>query len=787
MPASLGVNMPSPHGAPPDASLDRAVARSRNGASPRVVWLQETGTRDLHLVGGKGASLGDLTKIGMPVPPGFVVTTEAFREFVLANRLRDTLARLHSAADVNNPESLAATAAGMQQAVLGAPMSPRLKTEIEHAYSELGGGPVAVRSSATAEDSAAASFAGQQRTFLGVRGAYDVAAAVQKCWASLYEERALFYRATMGYNVLEAEMAVPVQRTVPAEVSGVLFTADPSTGSRDTVLIEAVYGLGEMLVSGELSPDSYTVDARSLAVVGKQVAAQEQMLCMAEDGHSQETWTVHKTVPPERRSAAKLTDEVISCLARLGLKIESHYGRPQDIEWAFSGGELYILQARPITGIQPQAVTLNGRSPLDPVIQGRPASPGVAAGRPRVIDDKLCLSSFRPGEVLVAGMTTPDFVPAMKRAAAVVTDRGGRTCHAAIVSREMGVPSVVGAGNATQRAGRYDMVTVDGSTGKVFAGDVVSALPGAHAERTASGEHKTRTKLYVNLADPDSAEKTASRHVDGVGLLRAEFMIAHAVGEHPRSMLEAGRSEDFVSLLQSGLSKFAQAFAPRPVVFRFSDFKSNEYRGLLGGERFEASEENPMIGYRGCSRYLAEPELFALEAEAVRRTRESHANLWVMLPFVRRVSDLKQALALLETNGLPRHEQFKVWMMAELCSNVLLLDEFLDTGVDGVSIGSNDLTQLILGVDRDSEKIADVFDERDPAVLKAIESLVRGCVRRGVSISICGQAPAVHPELVPLLVSWGITSISVTPDAVDTVRTAIYEAERAGAGAKNSN
>ena len=380
------------------------------------------------------------------------------------------------------------------------------------------------------------------------------------------------------------------------------------------------------------------------------------------------------------------------------------------------------------------------------------------------------------GDVLVAEMTTPDLVPAMKRAAAIVTDRGGRTCHAAIVSREMGVPCVVGTGNATQVLQNGQVVTIDGRAGKVYEGDVEEGLRNEEAASPAIPARPTRTKLYVNLADPDAAERVACKDVDGIGLLRAEFMLAN-VGVHPRAALESGRRSMFVRHLAAGLERFASAFAPRPVVYRFSDLRTNEYRNLEGGDAHEAQEENPMIGYRGCARYLAEPDLFAMEVEAIRTARLRYSNLWVMFPFVRTVAELRETISLLGRHGLERGPDLKMWMMAEVPSNVFLLDEFLDQGVDGVSIGSNDLTQLVLGVDRDNERLAESFDERDPAVLQAMEHIVRRCVARNVTVSICGQAPSVYPEVTRKLVEWGVTSVSVTPDMIEQTRQVLYEVE----------
>lgn len=747
----------------------------RNSDAPAVKWLEEVGREDIGLVGGKGANLGEMLRHGVNVPPGFVVTTTAYRDFMSRNKLFEVVREVLDRVDVNDSSALSAAAMQVQQAILSAPMAREAEEAIRDAYGRMGDVPVAVRSSATAEDLAAASFAGQQRTSLNVRGGESVIRAVQSCWASLFEARAIFYRETHGFRHADVAIAVVVQRMVPAQVSGVMFTAEPSTYNPDLVLIEAVYGLGEMIVSGELSPDAYLVSRKARQVISRDIVAQPWLLRQRDAAGE---GTVRVPVPDDLRARQKLADEHILALVEEGLRLEAMYGGvPQDVEWALADGVLYIVQTRPITALHRAARAAPGvTSAMEPLVIGAPASPGVAAGPVRIIHSPAQLDLVRAGDVLVTEMTTPDFVPAMKRAAAIVTDRGGRTCHAAIVSREMGIPCVVGAGDATRVLHTVPVVTVDGRTGRVYRGDVAARLAPAGPALREGAVGPTRTRLYVNLADPDAAERVAAQDVDGVGLLRAEFIMAH-IGEHPRAMLESGRGAEFTRLLAEGIERFARAFHPRPVVYRFSDFKTNEYRNLKGGEAYEPFEENPMLGYRGCSRYLAERDVFNLEVEAVKQVRAKYNNLWVMLPFVRTVEELRGVKALLEELGLRRTEDFQLWMMLEVPSNVLLLDEFLDVGVDGVSIGSNDLTQLVLGVDRDNARLAAMFDERNPAVLRALEQVIKGCGARGVTSSICGEAPSVYPELTRMLVAWGITSVSVSPDMLQKTRAIISEAE----------
>ncbi len=745
-----------------------------------IVWFEEIGKEDIALVGGKGANLGELTRAGIPVPPGFVVTADTYFRFLEASGLKPRIAELLEHLDHRDSAALAATSETIKNLILNAPVPEDLRRQIESAYERLGGGFVAVRSSATAEDLPEASFAGQQSTFLNIQGAEGVVNAVRACWASLFEARAIFYRAENHFEHMKVGLAVPVQRMVQSHRSGVMFTCEPVTSDTTKITIEAVMGLGEAIVSGSVSPDHYLVDKETLRILEKTIGDQQRQLVLdpeAKDPLHRNVWV---DLPPEVRSRQKLTDEEIVELARLGRKVEDHYGTIQDIEWAEEGGKFYLVQSRPVTTLQEQAGPAGVLVETAPVLlTGAPASPGVDAGPVRIVFDPSEIDRVQPGDVLVAEMTTPDFVPAMKRAVAIVTDHGGRTCHAAIVSRELGIPCVVGTREATKTLSEGQVVTVDGSNGKVYQGRAEAALAWGLKERerrSRASALKTRTKIYVNLAEPELADVVAKRNVDGVGLLRAEFIIAQ-IGEHPRYAIETGRSEEFIAKLAEGLEMFARAFDPRPVIYRMTDFKTNEYANLLGGDKYEPHEENPMIGFRGASRYLKDREVVALEVEAIKRVRAQFPNLWVMIPFVRTPEELAGVKALLAEMGLERNDSFRLWMMAEVPSNVLLLDRFIDVGIDGISIGSNDLTQLILGIDRDNEMFAEQFDERNEAVMVALERLVRGGTSRGITVSICGQAPSVYPELTERLVEWGITSVSVSPDAIDVTREYVARAE----------
>jgi pyruvate,water dikinase len=508
------------------------------------------------------------------------------------------------------------------------------------------------------------------------------------------------------------------------------------------------------------------------------IARQEWQLTKSPKGTNDiDETNVKLPVSEALQGKQKLSDREIVALAKLGTKIEKLYQFPQDIEWAREDSKLYIVQTRPITTLKMlEAEQVDELSEALIILNGSPAGPGLGCGPVRIVLDATKINEVKKGDILVAEMTTPDFVPAMKRAAGIATDRGGRTCHAAIVSRELGIPCVVGTGDATQKLKSEQIVTVDGSRGKVYEGKVAAKVTET-AVPASKLKVKTRTRLYVNLAEPELADNVAVRDVDGVGLLRAEFMIAQ-IGEHPRHMIKEGRGEEFAAKLAQGLTTFTKAFNPRPVVYRTTDFKTNEYRNLKGGQKYEEPEENPMLGYRGCSRYIRERDIFKLEIEAIKRVREKYKNLWVMIPFVRTAAEMARVKNLLSDEGLRQSRDFKLWMMVEVPSNVFLIDKFLDVGIDGISIGSNDLTQLILGIDRDSQKLAEQFDERDEAVLMALEKVIKATARRGVTSSICGQAPSVYPELTEKLVEWGITSVSVNPDVLEKTRGIIAAAEQ---------
>ncbi len=736
-----------------------------------VVWFNEVTKKDIPVVGGKGANLGEMTNAGIPVPSGFIVTAAAYFDFIEKSGITDKIRTLLEPLNVHNSKQLQEIAVKVQKLIEDADMPPEIAREIEQAYIKMGKGLVAVRSSATAEDLPEASFAGQQATFLNVQGEKEVVRAVQNCWASLFGARAIFYRQEQGFEHFKVGIAVPVQKMVQSESAGVMFTVEPNTSDREKITIEAVLGLGEMIVSGDVTPDHYTVSKADMKILEKEIKKQEWKLVKKEGATGKED-NIKINLTSEEQARQKITDADIIFLAEMGKRLEDHYNFPQDVEWAKEKGEIFIVQTRPVTTIREGAAAIHDiDAPV--LLSGAPASPGIASGPVKIVPDPSQIDKVLEGDILVAEMTTPDFVPAMKRAAAIVTDRGGRTAHAAIVSRELGIPCIVGSEKATATLKDGQVITVDGSSGKVYDGKIEVTV---EAQARARGEVKTKTKLLVNLAQPDLVERVAARDVDGIGLLRAEFMVAE-IGEHPSYMIEQGRGNEFVEKLAAGLTKFAKAFHPRQVVYRTNDFKTNEYRALKGGEPYEEVEENPMIGYRGASRYITDIETFKLELAAIKKVREKYENLWVMIPFVRTVTELEGTVKIMEEEGLKRSDKFKLWMMVEVPSNVILLEKFLAVGIDGVSIGSNDLTQLTLGIDRDSSKLAETFDERNDAVLMSIEKVVKGSKDMGVTCSICGQAPSVYPEITEKLVEWGITSVSVSPDMIDVTRDIIANAE----------
>ena len=727
-------------------------------------------------MGGKGANLGEMANSGFPVPNGFAVTVEAYDLFLQENNLISEVARILKTIDHNDPAQLEGAARKIQNLIVKGSIPRQVVVEVAASYRKLSGAfkkaLVAVRSSATAEDLPEASFAGQQATFLNIKGDANLLNSVRECWASLFTARAIFYRVENKVSHDKVKISVIVQKMIQSEVSGVMFSIDPVTNEKDRIVIEAVWGLGEMIVQGLVLPDRYVVQKETFAILSKHIS--DQSIQLIKVGGE----TKKADVPKKLIDKQKITDEEIVKLAKLADGLQKHYYFPQDAEWAKEKKSLYLVQTRPVTTTKGrvQEKTEGYTTALTSILTGTPASPGIASGPVKIISTAAEIGKVNAGDVLVAPMTSPDFVPAMRKAVAIVTDQGGQTSHAAIVSRELGIPCVVGTKMATKELKPEMVVTVDGATGQIFMGSK-KAKETPVVKEVEPTQAKSATKLYVNLAEPERAKEVGKLNVDGVGLLRAEFMIGE-IGIHPKEAIKNKAQDKFIDKLADGLETFCKAFEGKPVVYRATDFKTNEYRSLPGGKYWEPEEPNPLLGFRGAFRYIANPDVFNLELLAIKKVRQKYRNLWLMIPFVRSVEELASVRRIVAAEGLFENPTFKFWMMVELPVNVILLEEFIKVGIDGVSVGSNDLTMLLLGTDRDNAEVAKAFDERSPAVLWALRRVIRKCNKLGVSSSICGQAPSVYEDLVEKLVSYGVTSISVNPDAVDRVRNVILEAER---------
>ncbi len=754
-----------------------------------LLWFDQLERKDVAIAGGKSSSLGEMTShVQVPVPYGFATTAYAYRYFFektgLDQEIKDLVAEL---TDVENSALLRDVCKRMRDAILAKEMPEDLQQQIAEAYEELGrrvgqDAPfVAVRSSATAEDLPDASFAGQQDTYLNVKGAATIVAKVKECYASCFTDRAVYYREKQGFDHLEVALSAAVQMMVFSKAAGVMFTVNVATGDDKNILIEGAWGLGEYVVQGTVTPDNYTVEKATGKIVEKNVNAQDIKLVRKESGDCEEV-----AVPAEEENMQKLTDAQIEELAGYAKKIEAHYGCYMDMEWGVDerDNKIWILQARPETvwsrrnkekGAPKEEKKVSGDRKV--IVKGLPASPGNVAGRVHVILDPSRIDEFKEGEILVTEMTAPDWVPAMKKAKAIVTDSGGMTCHASIVSRELGIPCIVGTksrGEAATTAITDGIdVTIDATHGVVYEGIIEEHKPEQPAAQqvVATAEYfpPTGTKIYMNLGDPELAEKYSALPCDGIGLMREEFIWTTYIHEHPLYLIKIGQPEKVVDQLAEGIRQVCQAMAPRPVTLRFSDFKSSEYRDLKGGDEFEPYEPSALLGWRGASRYYDPKyiEAFKLECLAVRKVREEFGlkNLNVMIPFCRNVEECEKVVRIMADCGLSRGKDFKVWLMAEIPSNIILADQF-NKFVDGYSIGSNDLTMLVLGCDRDNDTVSHIYDERNLAVRRAIRHLIEEAHKEGKTVSICGQAPSVYPEFCEFLIKSGIDSMSVNPDTV---------------------
>ena len=774
-----------------------------------ILWFEELRKEDVPLVGGKCANLGEMINAGIPVPPGFAVTAYAYKRFIEETGIKDKINEILSEViKTRAPEEYEEASKRIRKLIEETEMPEDIKEAIKSAYIELCRRvglkepklPVAVRSSATAEDLPDASFAGQQETYLNVVGVEEVIDKVRKCWSSLFTPRAIFYREEKGFKHEKVLISVAVQKMVNAKAAGVMFTLHPVTGDESKIVIEANWGLGESVVSGSVTPDEYVVDKSTMKIVEKRIA--KKTVWSTRDPETGETKMM--PLPEELQEKPCLTDEEVLELAKLAIRIQEHYGRHMDIEWAIDKDlpfpkNVFIVQARPETvwsvrkeKAKVEEVPKVRLAEAKVVLKGLPASPGVHVGVAKVVmSPEEAAKMIKKGDILVTKMTNPDWVPYMRLAGAIITDEGGMTCHAAIVSRELGIPCIVGTGSATKVLKTGETYTVDATRGVVYEGAVEELVkPAEEKEEKAVPEIviqwiPTGTKIYMNLGVPEKIKDYKDLPFDGIGLMRVEFIMASYIGDHPLYLIETGQQSKFVDKMADGIALVAREVYPRPVVVRFSDFKTNEYRQLRGGEKYEPHEDNPMLGWRGVSRYISPQyeKAFRLECQAIRKVREEYGltNVWVMLPFVRTTWEVERVLEIMAEEGLERSRDFKVWAMAEVPSIIFLADKFCKY-FDGFSIGSNDLTQLILGTDRDSQILPELdrryFDERDLAVRRAIAYLIKVAHKHGRTVSICGQAPSVYPEFTEFLVRCGIDSISVNPDVVVRTRQLVAAIER---------
>ncbi len=772
-----------------------------------VLWFDDVRNTDVVLVGGKNASLGEMINAGLPVPPGFAVTAHSYEKYIEEKKIAEQIYNIikETVTNPNDPKQYDVASKKIRELIEKTPMPKEIENAIRQAYKELNERLeltdtfVAVRSSATAEDLPDASFAGQQETYLNVKGADDLINRVRKCWSSLFTPRAIFYRNEKGFPHEKVFISVGVQKMVNSGCAGVMFTINPVTGNRDEIVIEGNYGLGETVVSGVVNPDDFVVDKATTSIKERRIARKTvEYIRDPKTGK-----TVHLEVPVEKQKVTCIDDRELLTLAELAKRIEKHYGKPMDIEWAIDQDlsfpqNMFIVQARPETvfGTKPTEAPKMEESQheqLKVIVRGISAGRrGYGIGKATVVlnpDDAN--RDMKKGDVLVTGMTDPDFVPFMKMASAIVTDKGGITSHAAIVSRELNIPCVVGTEIATQVMKTGQDYTVDSRNGVIYEGIMAQAVQPAVSANNGSGQVTqaaeaapvTATKIYMNLGTPEMIEQYKNLPFEGIGLMRTEFILASAIGKHPMAFVEEGKSQEFVDKLAEGIATVARVIQPKPVVVRLSDFKTNEYRGLKGGEKYEIVEENPMLGWRGCSRYISKwyIQAFRLECQAIKKCRTEWAlkNVYVMLPMVRTLWEAKKVLEIMKEEGIERNRDFKVWFMAETPSIAIMADEFTKL-VDGFSIGSNDMTQGILMIDRDSERLGQMgyFDERDPAVKRIIAHLIKAAHENGCTVSICGEGPSNLPEFAEFLVRVGIDSISVNNDAVVTTRKNIAGVEQ---------
>jgi len=758
-----------------------------------IAWFKDLHKNSLAVAGGKGANLGEMFNLHLPVPEGFAVTAQTYQEFMEITGLKKKIEPLLEGLNVEETENLQKNAEQIQQIIMAVPMPEHISDEIATAYSLLGSSTksaaelvrgkevfVAVRSSATAEDLPSASFAGQQATFLNIKGEQKVVEAVRACWASLFTARAIYYREKNKFSHLKVLISAIVQRMVNSEMSGVMFTVNPATNNPNEIVIESIYGLGEMIVGGEVNPHTFLVDKETREIKKVEIRKQDWGLFRNELGMNEK-----RKIPEQSQKRQNITDKHVQELARLGAKLEAHYGKPQDIEWAIEKGTVYIVQTRAVTTFKANVYTAEKEICQEEekiLLKGETASAGVYSGAVKIVHDPSELNKVEKGDVLVTMMTTPDMVPAMQRAGAIITDEGGQTCHAAIVSREMGTPCIVGTEHATEKLEEGQIVTVHATRGIVYDGKV--EVHGEDRQKTetiyaipsAGEEILTATEIKCILDLPGRAEIAAATGADGVGLVRLEIIIAEG-GVHPAEYLRSGRIGEYVNLLKEGMGKIAKAFKDKPVWVRCSDMRSDEYRNLEGGEK-EPKETDPMIGWHGIRRLLDQPEILKAEFQAVKELHyEGIKNVGVMLPFVISADELRKAKEIMRSVGLEPCKSLDFGVMVETPAACWVIEDLCKEGISFVSFGTNDLTQLTLGIDRNNERLAKLFDEMHPAVLGEIAKVIKVCKKYGVKTSICGQAGS-RQEMAEFLVHQGIDSISANVDAVSAVRHVVARVEK---------
>lgn len=743
-----------------------------------IAWIDEVDNDDIELVGGKGASLGEMKKAGLPVPNAFVVTAGTFRKYIEGTGIKDEIFEILDNTEVDDSKMLRKSSEKIKNIILKTDMPEKFRDEIFLAYEEISKDAddkeefVAIRSSATAEDLPDASFAGQQETFLNVKSKEQVLKMIKKCWASLYTGRAIFYREKQDFDHHDVNIAVIVQKMINAEKAGVIFTSHPTTG-RDEVIIESGWGLGEGVVSGSVSPDQYIARKDTLDIERKEVSTKNTMY--VRDPETGETEKIE--VPEDKKNLSTLSDSEIKRLVKLADRVEEHYNSPQDVEWAIKDGEVFMLQSRPITTISEDRENIEEMSG-EVILEGLGASPGAGTGKVRIVKTLDEIDKIIEGDILVTSMTTPDMVPAMRKASAIITEEGGMTCHAAIVSRELGTPAVVGSENACQILEDDMIVTVDGERGKVMKGDTRKSVDEEKVEKEVVRKRPreiTATDIKVNVSMPAAAERAAKTGADGVGLLRIEHLVL-GLNKHPQAYVDDGEEEKFIEELFNGIAKVADEFYPRPVWVRTLDAPTDEFRSLEGGGR-EPKESNPMMGFRGIRRDLQFEDSFLMQIKAIKKVIEKgYVNVGIMLPLVQHPSEVSKARKLAEENGLDINK-LTFGIMVETPASAIMIEDFLDEDIDFVSFGTNDLTQYTLAVDRNNNKVSSIYDEKHPAVMHLMRKVIERCREKGIECSICGQAGS-RPEIVRKLVEHGISSVSANIDAVDEITRVVAKKEK---------